>query len=113
MPAQRPARPSTLKRNLWIAGAAGLFLWAALTVNVDITHTFRADLIVKLRHPNGTEVTLHNQEGLGEENLVRTYTPPDFNGLASAGTWTLVVIDYAAQDVGTLNNWGLEMEILP
>jgi phosphonate transport system permease protein len=37
MATQRPARPSTLKRNLWIAGAAGLLVWAALTVNVDIT----------------------------------------------------------------------------
>ena len=37
MAAQRPERPSTLKRNLWIAGAAGLVIWAALTVNVDIT----------------------------------------------------------------------------
>lgn len=37
MPTQRPMRPSTLKRNLWIAGAALLFLWAASTVNVDIT----------------------------------------------------------------------------
>jgi phosphonate transport system permease protein len=37
MAAQRPERPSTLKRNLWIAGAAGLIIWAALTVNVDIT----------------------------------------------------------------------------
>lgn len=37
MAAQRPERPSTLKRNLWIAGAAGLLMWAALTVDVDIT----------------------------------------------------------------------------
>jgi phosphonate transport system permease protein len=37
MAAQRPQRPSTTKRNLWIAGAAALFLWAAITVNVDIT----------------------------------------------------------------------------
>ncbi|HSM34224.1 MAG TPA: phosphonate ABC transporter, permease protein PhnE [Anaerolineae bacterium] len=37
MATQRPARPSTLKRNLWIAGATGLLAWAALTVNVDIT----------------------------------------------------------------------------
>ena len=37
MAAQRPGRPSTTKRNLWIAGAAALFLWAAITVNVDIT----------------------------------------------------------------------------
>jgi phosphonate transport system permease protein len=33
----RPQKPSNTKRNLWIAGAAALFLWAALTVDVDIT----------------------------------------------------------------------------
>jgi phosphonate transport system permease protein len=33
----RPQKPSNTKRNLWIAGAAALFLWAALTVNVDLT----------------------------------------------------------------------------
>ena len=33
----RPEKPSNLKRNLWITGAAGLFLWAALTVDIDIT----------------------------------------------------------------------------
>jgi phosphonate transport system permease protein len=37
MASQRPERPSNLKRNLWIAGAAVLFGWAALTVDVDIT----------------------------------------------------------------------------
>jgi phosphonate transport system permease protein len=37
MATQRPARPSTLKRNLWITGAAGLLVWAAVTVDVDIT----------------------------------------------------------------------------
>ncbi len=84
---------------------------SSLTMNVDITHPFRADLIVKLRHPNGTEVVLHNQEGLGEQNLIRSYTPPEFNGLPAAGTWTLVVIDWAAADTGTLNNWGLELVI--
>jgi len=37
MASQRPQRPSNLKRNLWITGAAALFGWAALTVDVDIT----------------------------------------------------------------------------
>ena len=32
----RPERPSTTKRNLWILGAAALFGWAALTVDVDL-----------------------------------------------------------------------------
>lgn len=35
--AARPERPSNTKRNLWVAGAAALFLWAALSVDIDIT----------------------------------------------------------------------------
>jgi phosphonate transport system permease protein len=37
MAGRRPERPSRLKRNLWVAGAAAVFLWAALTVDVDLT----------------------------------------------------------------------------
>ncbi|MBK7993381.1 MAG: proprotein convertase P-domain-containing protein [Blastocatellia bacterium] len=33
----------------------------AVKVNVDIAHTYRGDLIVKLRSPEGKEVTLHNR----------------------------------------------------
>ena len=33
----RPEKPSNTKRNLWVAGAAGLLLWALLTIDVDIT----------------------------------------------------------------------------
>ncbi len=32
----RPSRPSSRKRNLWLTGAAALFLWAAMTVDVDL-----------------------------------------------------------------------------
>ncbi len=34
--AGRPERPSNLKRNLWITGAAALILWAALTIDVNL-----------------------------------------------------------------------------
>ncbi len=33
----RPERPSNLKRNLWITGAAALLVWAALTIDVDLS----------------------------------------------------------------------------
>ncbi len=79
----------------------------SLTVDVDITHTYRADLIVVLEHPGGDTVTLHNQEGDDADNLVRTYTPTDFNGLSTAGEWKLVVSDNANQDTGVLNSWSL------
>jgi subtilisin-like proprotein convertase family protein/C1A family cysteine protease len=85
---------------------------ADLAVDVDITHPFRADLIVKLRHPEGHEITLFNQEDLGEENLVRRFTPADFDTMPAAGAWTLTVIDWAGADVGTLNSWTLEMDVL-
>jgi subtilisin-like proprotein convertase family protein len=86
---------------------------SSLTVDVNITHTFRPDLIVKLRSPAGEEVTLYNQEMDGEQNLVRSFTVADFNGDAANGTWTLVVSDNAGADTGTLNSWRLQMEVVP
>lgn len=92
---------------------AGVGNVSSLSVSVNITHPFRPDLIVKLRHPGGTEVTLFNQEMEDEANLIRTFTPADLNGLVAAGTWTLVVIDGAARDVGTLDSWSLTVEAVP
>jgi subtilisin-like proprotein convertase family protein len=76
-------------------------------VNLDIAHTYRGDLVVKLRSPEGKEVTLHNRAGGSADNLVLEANPADFNGLNSKGAWSLVVQDAAAQDVGTLKSWGL------
>jgi subtilisin-like proprotein convertase family protein len=100
--------PAGIESTLTIADEGTI---SSLAVDVDITHPFRPDLIVALRHPSGQEVTLFNQELDGETNLIRRFTPPDFNGELSAGTWTLVVIDGANNDVGTLNQWSLELEI--
>jgi phosphonate transport system permease protein len=47
----RPQRPSTLKRNLWILGAAALLAWAAIAVNVDV-----ADLLAL---PRGVAIVLY------------------------------------------------------
>ncbi|MDY0004002.1 MAG: proprotein convertase P-domain-containing protein, partial [Polyangia bacterium] len=102
--------PTGVTSNITLTGAGNV---SSLSVSVDITHTFRADLIVKLRHPGGSEVTLFNQEMDGETNLVRTFTPSELNGLAAAGTWSLVVIDGASRDVGTLNSWSLTVQAVP
>ncbi len=41
---------------------------AGITVNVNITHPFRPDLLVKLRAPSGAEVTLfEDEEDYGED----------------------------------------------
>lgn len=87
-------------------------------VYVNITHTYRGDLIVELTSPAGTVVRLHNRTGGSADDLVKTYNQgvvnPDgpgslnsFNGQNLNGGWQLRVSDNANLDVGTLNEWAL------
>ncbi|MBL8150434.1 MAG: M4 family metallopeptidase [Blastocatellia bacterium] len=82
-------------------------------VNLNISHTYRGDLVVKLRSPEGREVTLHNKTGGSADNLVLQANPADFNGTSSKGSWQLIVQDTSAQDQGTLNSWSLEVDGTP
>jgi len=81
-------------------------------VGVNITHTWRGDLIVKLRSPQGTEHTLHNRTGGSEDDLVQNWQLDSFNGESMQGDWTLVVSDNASLDTGTLNSWDLTLTAL-
>ncbi len=88
---------------------------AGLKVGVDITHTWIGDLTVTLRHPDGTDVILHNRTGGSLDNIITSY--PDLTvpaqslgalfGKPMAGTWKLIVKDTVSGDLGTLNAWGL------
>ncbi len=79
-------------------------------VDVNITHSYASDLVVKLRSPEGQEVTLRNREG-GRGNGMVSFTanPADFNGVSTKGNWTLIVEDRAGGDIGTLRNWSLAL----
>lgn len=83
-----------------------------VNVGVDITHTWRGDLIVMLRSPQGTEHTLHNRTGGSEDNLIQSWQLDSFNGEEMQGDWTLTVSDNANLDTGTLNNWQLTLTAL-
>ncbi|MEK7866158.1 MAG: proprotein convertase P-domain-containing protein [Planctomycetota bacterium] len=84
---------------------------------VLIRHTYVGDLVVSLRSPGGTTVTLHNRTGADGDDIVGWYdttlSPAQalsaFNGQSSAGTWTLTMADQEAQDVGTLDLWKIEI----
>ncbi|MBX3396782.1 MAG: proprotein convertase P-domain-containing protein [Phycisphaerae bacterium] len=93
-----------------------------VNVDVNITHTYIGDLLIRLQSPRGTVVALHNRTGGGTDNLVVTYDDeglaPDGPGVlanfireSAFGTWTLTVADQAGGDTGTLNGWTLR--ILP
>jgi subtilisin-like proprotein convertase family protein len=88
---------------------------ASIKVGVDISHTFIGDLRVSLIAPSGTQVVLHNRNGGSADNIRKTYdasTTPGLSALAGEpiqGDWGLAVQDLAAIDVGTLNQWDLDI----
>lgn len=82
---------------------------SALSVTVDITHSYSGDLTVKLVRQGGGQVVLQDQEGGSEHDIKKTYAVSDFNGQDAAGTWNLVIVDNANLDVGRLNNWTLSI----
>ena len=88
-----------------------------IKVRVDITHTFIGDLCLTLIAPSGTSVVLHNRNGGSADKIKSTFDMTSTPGLSMLsgqslqGTWTLLVQDQAAADVGVLNLW--ELEITP
>jgi subtilisin-like proprotein convertase family protein len=111
--------PAGLVRTIDVASAGEI---GDVNLSVDITHTWRGDLIVELTSPMGTTVRVHNRTGSSADNLVANYdgdTVPDgpgamadFNGEDAIGTWTLTVSDNASLDTGTLNFWCIDLGII-
>ncbi|MBO6938531.1 MAG: proprotein convertase P-domain-containing protein [Deltaproteobacteria bacterium] len=79
---------------------------SGLSVDVDITHTYRGDLTVTLSK-GSTSVTLVANEGAGADDIVESFDVSDFDGEDAAGTWTLTVVDSANADTGNINGWSL------
>jgi subtilisin-like proprotein convertase family protein len=89
----------------------------SVEVSVNIRHTYRGDLRVRLIAPDGREALLHDRAGGSRDDLIETYTAaatPSLGGIAGAsslGNWTLHVADLAALDTGTVNRWTLTLEL--
>ncbi|MCF6350243.1 MAG: proprotein convertase P-domain-containing protein [Flavobacteriaceae bacterium] len=104
-----------------------------INVTLDITHTWVADLDIKLVAPNGTEVILAEDQGGGNANFTNTIFDDEatilitegsapftgsfqpegslatLNGLQSIGDWNLVIEDDTNFDGGNLNSWSLQL----
>ncbi len=108
---------------------------SGLTVSFDITHTFTGDLDIFLRGPNGVQIELSTDNGSSANNYIgTTFTDNATTSIVSAiapftgyfrpeqplltlfgngsGLWTLVVVDDAGGDVGTLDNWSITLDYL-
>ena len=83
----------------------------ALTVSVDVTHTYSGDLTLTLLR-NGTKVKdLRVNTGGSTPNIVESYNLSAAEVGSDLNTrWTLKVVDNAAQDVGKVNSVKLSFE---
>ena len=82
---------------------------AQLKVTLDIDHTWRGDLRVRLIGPDSTSVELVKADGSSGEGIKESFIIEEFNGNDAAGSWLLDVVDSARRDEGTLNSWSLEI----
>ncbi len=81
---------------------------ASLALSLNLSHTYRGDLIVSLVSPTGTAFVVSNRAGGSADNLVITgQAITAFAGQTAAGSWQLRVQDAASGDVGTINSWSL------
>ncbi|MDN5203881.1 M12 family metallo-peptidase [Fulvivirgaceae bacterium BMA10] len=101
-------------------------------IDLNGTHTWIGDVVVKLQAPSGTEIILFEEIcssstdfGLSFDDEAGSATiqcPPTggfayipqelleaFDGEKSKGDWKLIIIDSFDQDEGTLIGWGLEI----
>ncbi|MFD3697315.1 S8 family serine peptidase [Streptomyces sp. NPDC058646] len=97
---------STVESPITVSGVSGNAP-AALSVPVDIKHTYTGDLKVDLVAPDGTVYVLHNRAGGSTDNIIRTFTVNASSETAN-GVWKLRVNDNANVDTGKIDSWALQ-----
>jgi subtilisin-like proprotein convertase family protein len=104
-----------------------------VNVTLDITHTWVGDLTITLTSPIGTIVTLISSRFDDGDNYTNTVFDDDatntiassvapytgffkpegalssFNSESSNGNWELKIVDGGPADIGSLNNWSIEI----
>jgi len=104
----------TIQLPAGVIQADGVRVWVAAL------HSYRGDLSIRLRHPDGDSIPLKLASDSDWENDVtewygfQNYEKPtgnlsSFEGRSSAGLWTLEISDEGALDTGTLVDWRLKV----
>jgi subtilisin-like proprotein convertase family protein len=107
----------TLPGDSDVLTVSGCSTVSSVAIFVDITHTWRGDIVMSLTNPDGTSVLLHDGTGSSADDLGGWYpvslTPAEdinaFVGGSGDGDWTLTIGDSVGSDTGTLNEWGLRL----
>ncbi|MEV7246463.1 M4 family metallopeptidase [Streptomyces sp. NPDC093248] len=105
-PVSIPDNGPAVTSNITVSGRSGNAP-SNLQVSVDITHTWRGDLVIDLVGPSGTSYRLKNfSSSDSADNVQATYTVNASTESAN-GTWKLKVQDQATYDTGKINSWKL------
>lgn len=80
-------------------------------ISVNVVHPYIGDLVVKVIAHDGKTVTLHSRAGGSADNIVKTFdATAALGGVASAGTYKLLVQDLAKDDSGSLRSWSVKFQ---
>jgi serine protease len=91
--------------NVTRTGASGTF-----TVDVDIKHTYRGDLEIRIFTPSGESATLKERSGSDSANNVIDSFTLNGGSIESQGQWRLFVRDHYNGDVGFIDSWSLTFD---
>ncbi|MGS2590536.1 M4 family metallopeptidase [Streptomyces hebeiensis] len=101
-----PDNGAAVTSSLTVSGVTGNAP-SSLQVDVDITHTWRGDLVIDLVGPSGATYRLKTNSGSDSaDDVVETYLVNASSEVAN-GTWQLKVQDVASQDTGRINGFKL------
>lgn len=78
----------------------------SVTVSVDIKHTYRGDLRIKVITPSGASATLLSPSNDSSDNVLQSWTL-NAAGIESQGVWMLSVEDVYSGDTGYIDSWSL------
>ncbi|MFJ3807784.1 M4 family metallopeptidase [Streptomyces sp. NPDC090073] len=105
-PVSIPDNGPAVTSNITVSGRTGNAP-NNLQVSVDITHTWRGDLVIDLVGPSGTSYRLKSFSGSDSADDVNQTFTVNAAAESANGTWKLKVQDQATYDTGTINSWKL------
>lgn len=87
-------------------------LMKSLLVSLNIEHTWRGDLKVRLFKDAQEIAIVHARTGGSADNLIINFPVPNdtIQDQELKGTWTLKVSDHSNEDVGVFNDWALKVK---
>jgi subtilisin-like proprotein convertase family protein len=94
---------------------SGVCTLTALTIGLDLEHSFVGDLRLSVLAPSGAEVVLREHTGAGQAHLVSSYDPSTVPALApllgtsGVGHWEVRVRDDAGADTGVFHTASLRL----